>query len=185
MPIRILLFLFASALISLSSCVTEGQLLKTYRKSPVYNGFNRHQAVNGVYANLDTSGANSLLRDLWSAYSRKGYSRTTHALDSALIVLHYDGDRLLTVDVRSRDTTFRSFTLKVKNKGQFLSVKHRLFLIPIPFCYFQSDNKELLFIDEAGRLISVHGFDGGGWVLFMVAGNKWSHATAHNPVRDL
>lgn len=170
--------IFLVLLAAQSGCVTDRELLKTYRRSSVYNGFGQGISLNGTYRFADSVHGRSLSRDLWQCYSRKDYRADMPAVDSVAVRLVYDGHRRLQVNALMRDGSLATFALKVKAKSRFLSVHHKLFLIPVPFCYFHTEHKAILITDNSGRLVCVHGYDGGGWLLFMVAGTDGVETSA-------
>jgi hypothetical protein len=98
-----------------------------------------------------------------------------HNLDSLFTKIKYDGNKTLNITFTDKKSITTCFTIKVKNKGNYLSIKRKTFLIPIPFLFFiHKSRKAIIFNDINGDLHIVNGETQTIWIL-MAAGNSFTH----------
>ena len=168
--------------LTLNSCISNHYLKKIYKKAHKEAGMQGISTINHTYKNLDSTKSYQLSGFLGESNSRKWDREKNKLSDSAQIGLNYDGKKHIWVSVHSKDS-IKPYKLKVKNKGKYLSVKRKLQILPIPFCYFVWDYKQILFNDNQGRLVSVSRRMSAGWVLFMVAGNESDNISVYEVVR--
>lgn len=86
--------------------------------------------------------------------------------------IEYDGYKSLHVEILDSNKVVDKFTLKVKNKGDYLSVRRRIFLVPIPFLFFAYFNrKAIIYNDSMGNLKLSVG-DNSMLMILIAAGDK-------------
>lgn len=67
--------------------------------------------------------------------------------------LNFDGKNNLIVTLKSNDIIINKFNFKVKLRGDYISIKRNLFLIPIPFIWTRyHEAKVILSNDQDGNL---------------------------------
>lgn len=159
----------------LTSCVTEKEPLSKVTNSEMVLDNN----LNGTYSNVNVGIQTKVnLSDLLTGYERiRFYDQYNTSFDSLETKIEYDGAKKLSVTFLDSNSSTHHFDLKVKNKGNYLSLQRKLFLIPIPFLFYvHKERKAILFSDRNGDLHIIGGEDQGIWI-FMAAGYAY---TNHN-----
>ena len=152
---------------SLSSCVTEKELLSKTTNSAMFLDGN----LNGIYSNVNVGLQETAnLSDLFLKYERIRFDeKRNNSLDSLETKIEYDGDNKLTITFLDSNSVVHRFDLKVKNKGNYLSLRRKLFVIPIPFLFYvHRERKGILFNDNNGDLHIISGEENSIWI-FMAA----------------
>lgn len=167
-------------LFALSSCVSERDLLGNVSTTEMMN-----RNVNGTFNNSNILGQQSEnLADLLYGFERiRFYETSNDSLDSLTTRIEYDGNKRLHITFLDTDSSIAEFDVKVKNKQNYLSIKPRTFLIPIPFLFFiLRHRKAILFTDKDGYLHFVKGEEQMVWV-FMAGGNTSIRENKFKPVK--
>ncbi len=167
------IIIYVLALSILSGCICEKELVKEVKHTNSYIP----QTICSTYKNKNLGGSHySNLSDLLFGFHKiKFYENQHQVLDSLCTKLEYDGNKKLQISFLDTNNVEKRFFLKVKNKGEYLSVRRKTFLIPIPFFFFiQRDRKAIIYNDMEGDLIIITGEYQLIWVLF-AGGNSVIH----------
>ena len=153
-------------------CITDRQLVKVYRKSKIYNEFAGDVHLNGIYQNSDTSTDAHDPRFSEVLFPQRSWKR--RRIDHQKIntvELRYDGDKRVYASLHFTDGTIQEKILQVRNRGNYLSIKRRYFVIPIPLLYYmEEEHKALLINDADGRLITAYRSRDWGNALIILGG---------------
>lgn len=90
--------------------------------------------------------------------------------DSTLVNLKYTSNRLY-VKIFENEELVEEFELEAQIEGNYLSIKRKYQLIPIPFFLLLYDHKLFFAINEKGNIIAKYGYSHGGWFLIMPNGH--------------
>ncbi len=134
------------------SCISNQSLLRLARNEPIHN-----DQINGIYADSAANNPGVLLGHELHILNK---IRPPEPYPSEIVSteLNYDGRKLLDVSIHFADGNTDDFQLKAKDKGNYLSVRRKLFLIPIPlFFYWHKERKAILCNNERGNLVMVRG----------------------------
>ncbi len=161
--------LFILIVLILTSCVSEKELLLKCNRTST-----NCEQISGTYSginNLDSTGK-ALSNQLYEYDRITLFERDHLGWDSLPVTLHYDGNKKLSVLIGDSLQPTKEFSLKVKNRGNYLSVKQKLLFTPIPFLLFIYKNrKALIYTQENGNLAIINGRKEVFWI-FIAAGNK-------------
>ena len=156
------IFLLSCCLAFMCSCGTDRMLMSAYKKSPIYDSIAPVLDLNHTYKNKIPGKAITLLPEL--LYASHLPLKYPYMHDSAGITLNYDGNNRLNIHYASADTV-ADFSLKVKNKGNYLVLKSHLVVVPIPLLSFYDEQKQILFTVKHGQLVSIFYWKRIVWVL--------------------
>ncbi|MFL5765132.1 MAG: hypothetical protein ACJ77K_14410 [Bacteroidia bacterium] len=138
--------LFVAVIFSLPGCITDHYLRKQNKERP--SAFST-EAFNGEYLNYENN--DSAYLSLWRMlYTCKTTNPDfTPGSKNSTVNLSYDGKNKLTAVFFDKASQKDTLELKVKRKGDYLSIKRSLFLIPIPLLfYIHRENKALLSLQN-------------------------------------
>lgn len=127
-----------------------------------------NESINTTYENKNLTeeyyiNLPNLFQELYKIKLKEDSNRD---FDSLKTKIEYDGQNQLIVSFIDTSQTKQEFALKVKNKGNYLSVKRKLTLIPIPFVFFIYKNrKAIIFNDQEGNLHIINGESQFIWVI--------------------
>lgn len=155
--------------LALTSCVSEKELV---RKADI--SVTNCDRISGTYLGMNTSDSlgRSLSNQLYEYDRITLFERDHLNWDSLPVNLRYDGNKKLHVLIGDSLNPTKEFSLKVKNRGNYLSVKQKLFFIPIPFLFFAyKTRKALIYSHENGHLTIINGRKEALWIL-VAAGDK-------------
>ena len=158
---------------SLTSCVTEKELLSKTTNSAMILDSN----LNGTYSYVNVGIEEKAdLPNVFLSYKRiKFDDERNSSLDSLQTRIEYDGDKKLKITLLDSISVIQTFDLRVKDRGNYLSVKRKLFLIPIPFLfYFHKERKAIIFSDNNGDLHIIEGEEQSIWI-FMAGGYSFTN----------
>lgn len=164
--------------ICFTSCISEKELLSKYDTKKMF----LNESINAIYDNKNViEKYYNNLPDLLSVlYKPKLKEAINRELDSLKTKIEYDERNQLTISYVDTNETKKKFTLKVKNKGNYLSVRRKLLLIPIPFVFFIYRNyKALIFNDQEGNLHIINGKSIFGWI-FITGGSRKIYENVYN-----
>ena len=133
-----------------------------------------NDSISGDYTNKNiTNEALSNLPDLLRKFNEsKLIEKSNRIVDTLTTSIKYDGKKQLTISFTDTNKIEHVFSLKVKNKGNYLSVKRKLKLIPIPILFFvYKNNKGIIFNDSVGNLHFITGECQFIWI-FIIGGSK-------------
>ncbi len=133
-----------------------------------------NETINATYENknLTEEYYNNLPNLIREQYKINIKEDSNRDLDSLKTKIEYDGQSQLIVSFIDTSQTKQEFKLKVKNNGNYLSVKRKLMLIPIPFVFFIYKNrKAIIFNDQEGNLHIINGESQFIWV-FITGGSR-------------
>lgn len=141
------IYLLLSSTFLLTSCITTSDLIKQDNFKP--NKFSLEN-FNANYSNLDSSSKGF---GMWQLlYDCKSFKNDTSKNINSLN-LNFDGKNNLIVTLKSNDIIINKFNFKVKLRGDYISIKRNLFLIPIPFIWTRyHEAKVILSNDQDGNL---------------------------------
>lgn len=134
----------------LASCISE---------STLFHGIDDAQMncehMSGNFENDPDENAAPLA---WELETMRRHHREPKVYPTAdRVSLEYDGASSLNVGVYALDTLMNQFTLKVKKKDNYLEMKPKLRLIPIPILLWIHDEKRVILMnDTAGNLVVSH-----------------------------
>ncbi len=151
-------------IISLISCVNEKELLTKLDASNI----KEKVEIDTTYSNenLNTYTYQSLVQLLNSHDKLKIFNDYKKLDDSLKVKLFFDGVNQLNVSYKDSSQNIISYTLKVKNKGNYLSLKRKVKLIPIPFIFFYYQNiKTIIYIDNENILHCTSGQNQFVWMI--------------------
>ncbi len=163
---RFIFTLLASWL--LTSCISTSKLQK---KVPVSPDPVTNASFNGVYVNRDDPQQRSLWTILHTCKTRKRDMAMNS--DSGTVSLKLEG-QLLHVQLYHRDSLMSAFDLSVRQQGNYLFIKRRFLLVPIPFLFYSYREVVAVLSEERGALNVQYGDDQLIWVLF--AGSRESRS---------
>lgn len=125
------IFLILVLHVIVAGCISTPDLIKQDNFKP---GKFSIDLLNGNYANADSSTRGL---KMWSAlYDCKSFKNdTTRNSTNAFINLNFDNKNKLTVTLKNKNMVLNKLELKVKQRGNYISVQRNLFLIPIPFIW--------------------------------------------------
>ncbi|OFZ61001.1 MAG: hypothetical protein A3D92_15405 [Bacteroidetes bacterium RIFCSPHIGHO2_02_FULL_44_7] len=165
---RTLVLLFFA--LALTSCVSRRELVRQISANPLSTS-----GINGTYSNSSNSSSHELKTLLF--ISKKGTfndSGLAEFQNANTVKIVYDGFKDLWIQFRQDTELLYDFHLKVKNRGDYLQLRRKLLLIPIPFVYFHKEKLTILANDGSGNLL----ISGGLYelyVLFGIAGGIDDH----------
>jgi len=133
---RVLLYILV-IIVFFSSC---GSYKKIARLEPVNVAKFSDEIFNGNYNNNSDTKYNNLWELLCRASSAKCRTKSS---DSAIVDLRFINNRLNARLIESGKIT-QEIVLKAKVKDNYLSVKRKYFLIPIPFLLYYYNYKIIL-----------------------------------------
>ena len=167
----------------LSSCITERELLSKYDNS---KKMSVSDTTNVVYSNKNLGGEQyQNLSDLLNGFHKIRIKEVqNHSLDSLFTKIEYDGNKKLKISLLKTDSLITSFSVKVKNNGNYLSLKRKFLLIPIPFIFFvHKQRKAIVFNNEEGDLVIINGESQLIWVL-IANGNNFFHVNEFKQAKN-
>ncbi len=148
----------------LSSCVSEKDLLLKVDKTQM-----NVNTDTTTFSNVNRFEKNRInLAEILLGYQKIRFYEDEHPeLDSLSTTISYDGDKHLNVSIQNDTNVSGQFRIKVKNRGNYLLLKRKLFLIPIPFAFFiERDRRAILYYDSDRNLKIIHGENQFIWVFF-------------------
>jgi len=157
-----------SLLCFLTSCVSVKKLEKLNPKE--IDEFSLKK-FNGFYENTNLNDSiNVALWDKLYELKRKK-TDTIDFNEISKIKLNFDNKKTLTITAFNNDKIISEFKIKSKIKNSYLSLKRKLFLIPLPFVFYtQSERKIILGNNNKGELIMKYGYGEFAWILIMAGG---------------
>jgi hypothetical protein len=161
--------------LTLTSCVSEKELLRKADLSII-----KCDQISGTYLGKNhTDSLGRSLSDQLYKYDRITLFERDHSdWDSLPVTLSYGGDKKLHVIVGDTLNPTKEFSLKVKSRGNYLSVKQKLFFIPIPFLFFVYKNrKALIYTREIGSLAIINGNKEVFWMLIAAGDNSFKSSS--------
>lgn len=162
------LLFIAISLLVLTSCVSGKKLLEYSNSDNLKSLDLNHTYGNPADSMIEYSLAEKLIRLNRITVFEKRIPEYKN-LDTKL---EYDGNKTLKISLFDSVSIKEAFTLKVKNKGNYLSIKRKCLFIPIPLFFFVYKNrKALLFNDNNGSLTLLQGDSQFIWV-FIANGNQ-------------
>ena len=159
-------FIFLLILIINFSCVSTSHIAEISPHNIIRSSAKEFQ---GNYSNQEISANDIRLWNVLNEYYP--YRKDTASVSSdAIIKLHFDKNKL-TVSAIENNIQIDNIEIKARLEGDYLSLKRKFFLIPIPFFWFHKESKVMLGIGEKGNLIVKSGAMNDGWLLIMAGGN--------------
>ena len=136
------------------------------------------EKFNGDYVNKadfakDFYANEPLFRQLFSGTLMDRYPKNIHITDSTIVNFYFDNKKTLIITATERGKILYKKKLRGKVKGNYFSVRRKLFLVPIPCIYFHDETKILLGNDKNGNLILKLGDSGGFWLFIMAASTEY------------
>jgi hypothetical protein len=146
---RILFFVCIVLLATTSGCISNAKIIQLNKSSPTTFSA---AALNGNYSNTDTVSKNFFPNEtLWDVLYDLKFSLkrdTTKYTNHASVNLIFDGKHTLTASIIEKGSTLNTIVLDAKVVDDFLCIKRKLFLLPIPMCFFYIENKAILAINN-------------------------------------
>jgi hypothetical protein len=161
-------FLFLLLTLLLSNCISNKEL-NSYYKAEGYSSIKNSQ-ISGLYLVPADSSKFNLAEKLLDF--AKISCEDLVVGENTVVSLEIKSRNRLFVQILQERNVVKQFELKAKVHNNYVSVKRKLKITPIPFFYFHFEEKMILFLDDKGKLTAVFGNDQGGMVLFMVAGTN-------------
>ncbi len=132
------------------------------------------EQLNGNYYNKgrvqDTTEVTSFLWD--SFYESHVIDGSKYLSPENSIVNVEFNDNRLNLKLIVENKVVDSISLKAKLEGNYLSIKRKYFLIPVPFFFIIYDNKTLLTMSPDGNLIMKNSNMQGVFVLIKASGSE-------------
>jgi hypothetical protein len=166
--IRIQQFLFLLLTLLFSSCISNKEL-NSYYKAKGYSSIKNSQ-ISGLYLVPSDSSKFNLAEKLLDF--AKISCEDLVVGENTVVSLEIRRSNRMFVKILQEKNIVKQFELRAKVHNNFVSVKRKLKITPIPFFYFHFEEKMILFLDNEGKLTAVIGNDQAGMVLFMVAGTN-------------
>lgn len=154
----------------LSSCISNKKILKNTSsecKEFSIDELNGNYAVS--YVGSDSESDPNLWRILYNCAPLK--KDTVYITQDVTINLQYDGVKTLSVTAQIGDNIISSFDYKCKLHNNYISVRRKVHIVPIPFFFIYEESKILLGLHENGNLLVKSGYDQFLWVV-MVGGQS-------------
>ena len=170
-----LLFLF-------TSCVSKKELISKINISNVRDKIE----IENFYLNknLNTNSYQNLIKIINNQDKRKIFKSINQFSDSICVKIVYDGFKKLTVSYSDTFNTLKIYNLEVKNKGNYLSFKRKVKLIPIPFLFFYYWNeKSILYIDKENNLNIISGQNQFVWII-LAGGVKYIYENKFQQIKN-
>jgi hypothetical protein len=142
--------IFITPLLILSACITTSDLLKQKPSTPAKFSLSD---FNGDYLNDNDSSEYGVT--LWQAlfFCKTFKNDTTRITKTSVVNLSFSDNKLI-VCVGDAGVTRNKIELKAKLKGDHITVKRNLFLIPIPFIWYRyHEAKAVLSKTPEGKLL--------------------------------
>jgi len=124
--------------------------------------------INGNYRNAEDS---SNWVHLWNLMNEYYPYRKDTISKNAIINISFNNNGKLFVTAIEDNIIIDRIELKTEIEGDYLSVKRKFFLIPIPFFLIHKESKILIGLNETKYLIVKSGAMNDGWILFFAGGN--------------
>lgn len=166
--------IFLLVLVIFSSCVSSNRVIKSLPPNSVAvaksnNSFegrfsNAYTIIKKNKATLIPPKLSQILSHVentklnWTPYS-----------DSAIVYMKFEGNTLF-VKISEDSMPTQTFKLKAKIEGNYLSIKRKWYIVPIPFLFLTYNHKIFLALDHNGDLIAKYGYAHGGWFLIFANG---------------
>ncbi len=158
-------YILLVSLLFLSSCVSTYDLMDSHATDVAR--FSTTE-LNGNYVNSEDSIRRTLWATLYSSWSLRQDNITIP--DNAIINLHFESDKKLVATAIVNDTVLNRVELKGERKGDYFSIKRKLFVIPIPAFWIHQETKVVLGKTQNGDVVVKYGDFNAGWILIMAAG---------------
>ncbi len=152
-------------LLFLSSCISTYDLMESHATD--IERFSISD-LNGNYANSGDDNYNTLWNTLTNFKSSK--KDTVDIPEKAVINLRFESEGELVMTVLEKDRILKEVVVKGKMKGDYFSIKRKLFLIPVPLFFIQHETKVVLGQGQSGGLIVKYANWDGAWVLIFAGG---------------
>jgi hypothetical protein len=134
----------------LASCISESTMFHGVDGTQTYS-----TDVRGSYRNDPDEHAAPLGYQLYRM--QRKFSESEYYPEANRVQLDYTDDHLLGVNVYTDSTLLDNFVLKVKNKGDYLEIKRKLRLVPLPvLLWFHDEHRVILMKDPSGNLVVSH-----------------------------
>lgn len=154
------------------SCVSTGKLMR--QNSMKESSFSA-ATLNGTYINSrggDTT--NTLWSLFYDAYTLSVRDDKYHISPTASILLNYSSKGKLTVTANDTGGKTSSIVLKAKQRGNYLRVKRRLFLIPVPFLFYRHDETLILLSNDPDGTLNVqYGSEVYAWIIMAGSSSRY------------
>jgi hypothetical protein len=124
--------------------------------------------LNGNYVNSGDDNYNTLWNILTNFKSSK--RDTFDISEKAVINLRFESEDKLVITAFENDRLLRKVEIKGKMKGDYFSIRRKLFLIPIPFLYFHQETKGIIGKAQNSDMIVKYADFNAGWILVFAAG---------------
>ncbi len=158
----------------LFSCVSSKEL---NRVSPEQFAPFSTENFNGKYNNCTDSAAFSLL-DVLENKSLL-FAEKSSDCQAAILELYFDGRHKLHIKQILDEKVVFETTVRVKQKKNYLSLKRKLLLIPIPAVfYWHDERKAIIGLTDKGELLIKQGSENFGWLFLFLHGGNSSHTAA-------
>lgn len=163
------LFSIISTSLIFTSCISTSNILHSYPKDSCKFSI---ADFNGNYSNKPDIENYTLWEYL---YPGKYFKRdTTHVTPNSIINLNFDGKKTLIVTISDSNVISNKIELKVKLVDNYVSIKRKFVLIPIPFIFFHYyESKVVLSNEKAGFLNVKNSRNQFVWIL--LGGGQPSH----------
>jgi hypothetical protein len=151
-------------LFTLTSCVSEKELLtKIDFKNVKTNIEIKNDFLN---KNINDNTYKDLIQILNYHNIPKIFKNYDRYNDSSIVNIVFDGINNLNVSYKDTSNTLVNYNLKVKNKGNYLSLKRKFTFIPIPvlFTYYWNE-KTIIYVDNQENLNLISGQSQFVWIL--------------------
>lgn len=155
----------------LFSCVTEKRLVNRIDPGKTAS----IEQIANTYSNNKSSVSHENLAEVLKQLHRTtAFERMPFPLKATTDVkLELEGGNRLRVTLLDSVSQLDEFILKVKKKGSYLSLKRKLFLVPVPILFTVYKNrKALLYVNSDGNLVILEGRSRFVMVMFLGAGDK-------------
>ena len=147
-----------------SSCTTNRYVIKHCKPNPNELSFDR---INGVYEGSE------LWNILYKNFSRK--NDTTALSGNIETEINFNGTDKITAAVYENGLKKNQITLKAKIYKDYVSIKKRQHLIPLPFIYFKSDVHKTLLYTNSENNLGLCAYESVTLNILVFAGGKTNH----------
>ena len=152
-------------LLFMSSCISTYDLMESHATD--VTRFSTSD-LKGNYSNSE----DSTRRTLWNTlYSCKSFKSDKNPIPkNAVINLYFENDKMLIAKAIENDSVLNTIELNGKMKGDYFSIRRKLFFTPVPAFWIHKETKVILGQGQNGNVIVKYADFNAGWILIMAAG---------------
>lgn len=143
-------------LLIISSCVSEKEILTKIDSK----NFKNNVEIQNDYLNknINNNLNKNLIQILNYHHDPKIFKNYYSYSDSTIVNITFNGVNSLNISYKDTSNNIVNFNIKVKNKGNYLTFRRKVTLIPIPlfFTYYWNE-KTIIYLDNENNLNLISG----------------------------